>query len=116
MFDRTLNFIFCNLQAKYCQIGGKNGGKYSENAIYYILNREIQEFLVKIEVLFLRILELFISPREINLCRLDTFTIMVENKSSMYNWVPAFMTSLDSTLQLQLYTSLKQTRAALLRL
>ena len=30
----------------------------------------------------------------------------------MYNWVPAFRTTLDSTLQLQLYTSLKQTQVA----
>ena len=37
---------------------------------------------------------------------------MVANKSSMYDRVPAFRTTLDSTLQLQLYTSLKQTRVA----
>ena len=30
----------------------------------------------------------------------------------MYNRVPAFRTILDSTLQLQLYTSLKQTQVA----
>ena len=45
--------------------------------IYYILNREIQEFLEK--KLFLRSLEVFISFREINLCRLDTFHVMVAN-------------------------------------
>ena len=81
-------------------------------AIYYILNREIQEFLVKIKMLFLRSLKVFISSREINLCKLNTFLIMVANKSSMYNRVPAFRTILDSILQLQLYTSLKQTRVA----
>ena len=37
--------------------------------IYYILNREIQEFLVKIKMLLLRSLEVFISSKEINLCR-----------------------------------------------
>ena len=42
----------------------------------------------------------------------DAFSLMVANKSSLYNRVPAFKTSLDSTLQLQLYTSLKQTRIA----
>ena len=81
-------------------------------AIYYILNGEIQEFLVKIKMLFLRYLKVFISYREINLCRLDIFPIMVANKSSMYNRVPAFRTTLDSTLQLQLYTSLRQTQVA----
>ena len=59
----------------------------------YILNREIQEFLVKIKMLFLRNLKVFISSMEINLCRLDTFLIMVANKSSLYNWVPAFRTT-----------------------
>ena len=44
---------------------------------------EIQEFLVKIKMLFLRSLEVFISLQEINLCRLDTFPIMVANKSSI---------------------------------
>ena len=34
---------------------------------------------------------------------------MVANKSSMYNRVPDFRTTLDATLHLQLYTSLKQT-------
>ena len=63
-------------------------------------------------MLFLRSLELFISSRELNLCRLDTFPIIVANKSSMYNQVPAFRTILDSTVQLQLYTSLTQTRVA----
>ena len=61
--------------------------------IYYILNREIQEFLVKIKMLFLRSLNVFISSREINLCKLDTFPIMAGNKSSMYNWVLAFRTT-----------------------
>ena len=37
---------------------------------------------------------------------------MVANKSSMYNRVPAFRTTLDSILELQLYTILKQTRVA----
>ena len=46
---------------------------------YYILNKEIQEFLVKIKMLFLRSLEIFISSREINLCRFDTFPTMVAN-------------------------------------
>ena len=63
-------------------------------------------------MLFLRSLKVFISSREINLCRLDTFPTMVANKSSMYNRVPAFRTTLDPTVQLQLYTSLKQTRVA----
>ena len=58
--------------------------------VYYILNKEIQEFLVKIKVLFLRSLEIFISSREINLCRLDTFPTMVANRLVMYNRVPAF--------------------------
>ena len=55
--------------------------------IYYILNKEIQEFLVKIKMLFLRSLEIFISSREINLCRLDTFPTMVANRPVMYNRV-----------------------------
>ena len=67
----------------------------------------MQEFLVKIKMPFLRGLEVFISSREVNLCRLDTFPIMVANKSSMYNRVQAFRTTLDFTLQLQLYTRLK---------
>ena len=41
------------------------------NVLCYIFNKEIQEFLVKIKILFLRSLEIFISSREINLCRLD---------------------------------------------
>ena len=61
-------------------------------------------------MLFLRSLGVFISSREINLCRLDTFPIMVTSKSSMYNRVPAFRTTLHSTLQLQLFISIKQTR------
>ena len=80
--------------------------------IYYILNSEIQEFLVKIKMLFLRSLKVLISSMEISLCRLDTFPIIVANKLSMYNRVPDFRTTLDATLQLQLYTSLKQTRVA----
>ena len=63
-------------------------------------------------MLFLRSLEVFISSKEINLCRLDTFPVIVANKSSMYNRVSAFMTTLDSSQQLQLYTNLKQTRVA----
>ena len=35
--------------------------------LYYVLNLEIQEFLVKIKMLFLRSLEAFISSRELNL-------------------------------------------------
>ena len=62
--------------------------------IYYILNKEIQEFLVNIKMLFLRCLEIFISSRKINLCRLETFPSMVANRPVMYNRV-------------QLYTSLK---------
>ena len=91
-----------------------SGEKIHIVRLYYILNREIQEFLVKIKMLFLRSLEVFISSGEINLCRLDILPIMVANKSSMYNRVPFFRTTctLDSTLQLQLYTSLKQTRVA----
>ena len=58
--------------------------------VYYILNKEIQEFLVKMKMLFLRNLEIFISSREINLCRLDTFPSMVANRPVMYNRVPAF--------------------------
>ena len=68
--------------------------------IYYILNKQIQEFLVKIKMLFLRSLQIFISSRdileaervslegqtrEINLCRLDTFPTMVAKRSFMYN-------------------------------
>ena len=53
--------------------------------LYYILNREIQELLVEVKMTFLRSLKVFISSREINLYRLDTFPIMVRNKSSMYN-------------------------------
>ena len=67
-------------------------------AIYYILNKEIQEFLVKIKILFLGCLEIFISSREINLCRLDTFPSMVANRPVMYNRVLAFWTTLNSTL------------------
>ena len=41
-------------------------------------------------MLFLWSLEIFISSREINLCRLDTFPTMVANRPVMYNRVPAF--------------------------
>ena len=58
--------------------------------IYYILNKEIQEFLIKIKMLFLRCLERFISSREINPCRLDTFPIMVTNRPYVYDRVPGF--------------------------
>ena len=58
--------------------------------MYYILNKEIQEFLVKIKMLFLRCLEIFISSRKINLCRLDTLPTMVANRPVMFNRVPAF--------------------------
>ena len=58
--------------------------------IYYILNKEIQEFLVKIKMLFLRSLEIFISSREINLCRLDTFPSMVANRPVMYRLLDYF--------------------------
>ena len=54
------------------------------------LNKEIQEFLVKIKMLFLRSLERFIFSWEINTCRLDTFPIMVSNMPYMYNRVPVF--------------------------
>ena len=57
------------------------------DVIYYILNKEIQEFVVKIKMLFLRSLEIFISSKEINLCRLDTFPTMVANRPVMYNRV-----------------------------
>ena len=59
-------------------------------SLNYILIKEIQTFLVKIKLLFLRSLERFISSREINLCRLDTFPTMVANRPVMYNRVPAF--------------------------
>ena len=76
--------------------------------IYYILNTEIQEFLVKIKMPFLRSLEIFISSREINLCRLDAFSTMVANKPVMYNRLPAFgLLWILFCLQLQLYTSVK---------
>ena len=75
------------------------------NSIYYILNKEIQEFLVKIKMVFLRSLEIYISSREINLCRLDTFPTMVANRPVMYNRVPAFgLLWILLCLQLQLYT------------
>ena len=54
-------------------------------SLYYIV-----EFLVKIKMVFFRILEIFISSREINLYRLNTFLTMVANRPVMYNWVPAF--------------------------
>ena len=57
------------------------------DVIYYILNKEIQEFVVKIKMLFLRSLEIFIFSKEINLCRLDTFPTMVANRPVMYNRV-----------------------------
>ena len=63
-------------------------------------------------MLLLKSLKVFIFSREINLFRLDTFPIMVAKCSSMYNWILAFRTTLDSIMQLQLYTSLKQTRVA----
>ena len=82
--------------------------KPSDSALYYILKKEIQNFLVKIKVLFLRSLEIFISSREINLCGLDTFSTMVANRPVMYNRVPAFgLLWILLSLQLQLYTSLK---------
>ena len=58
--------------------------------LYYTVDKEIHEFLVKIKLLFLRSLEIFISSREINLCRLDTFPTMVANRPVMYNRVQAF--------------------------
>ena len=117
ILEKLLSLFNLNLQIKKENIYKK---KRKKRNVYYILNREIQEFLVKIKMLFLRSLKVFISSREINLCRLDTFPIMVANKSSMYNRVLAFAiryywafrTTLDTTLQLQLYTSLKQTRVA----
>ena len=74
--------------------------------LYYILNKEIQEFLVKIKMLFLRSLEIFTSSREINLSRLDTFPTMVTNRPVMYSHVPAFGSYTFWQL-LRLYTSLK---------
>ena len=53
--------------------------RHHDKNIYYIHNKEIQEFLVKMKMLFLRSLEVFISSREINLCRMDTFPTMVAN-------------------------------------
>ena len=61
-----------------------------DKSVYYILYKEIQECLVKIKMLFLRSLEICISSREINLCRLDTFPTVVANMPVMYNRVPAF--------------------------
>ena len=79
-----------------------------QNCLYYILNKAIQEFLVKIKMLFLRSLEIFISSRDINLWRLDTFPTMVANRPVMYNQVPAFgLLLILLGLQLQLYTSLR---------
>ena len=46
---------------------------------FVVVAKEIQEFLVKIKMLFLWHLEVFISSRKINLCRLDTFPTMVAN-------------------------------------
>ena len=83
--------------------------KFPTYYIYYILNKEIQEFLVKIKMLFLSRLEIFISSREINLCRLDTFPSMVANRPVMNNRVSAFgLLWILLCLQLQLYTSHKQ--------
>ena len=65
----------------------------NQRLLYYILNKEIQEFLVKIEMLFLRSLETFISYREISLCRLDTFPTTVANRPVMYNRLPALCTT-----------------------
>ena len=48
--------------------------------LYYILNKEIQDFLVKIKILFLIYF----------LCRLDAFPIMVANRYLVYSWVPFF--------------------------
>ena len=52
--------------------------------------------------------EIFISSREINLYRLDTFATMVANRPFMYNRVPAFwLLWILLCLQLQLYTSIR---------
>ena len=49
------------------------------------------KFLEEVDIswTFLRSLKVFISSREIDLCRLDTFPIMVANKSSVHNQVLA---------------------------
>ena len=52
-------------------------GRNKNVHVYSTFFREIQELLVK--KLFLINLEVFISSREINLYRLDTFPIMVAN-------------------------------------
>ena len=58
-----------------CQYSGRVFDIYKiyiyDKYTYYILNKEIQEFLVKIKMLFLRSLEIFIASREINLCKLE---------------------------------------------
>ena len=66
----------------------KSTGQIWVKLLFYILNKEIQEFLVKIKVLFLRSLGRFISSRETNPRRLDTFPITVTQRSFMYNQVP----------------------------
>ena len=86
----------------------RNTNFISVRNLYYILNKEIQEFLVSVKMLFLRSLEIFISSREINLCRLDTFPTMVPNRPVMFNRVPAFgLLWILLCMQLQLYTRLK---------
>ena len=62
--------------------------QFSNVALYYILTKEIQEFLTKIKLVFLSKLKGFISSREINPCRLVTFSIAVTYRPYMYNLVP----------------------------
>ena len=60
---------------------------------HYIHNKEIQEFLVEIKILFLRGLGRFISCRKIIPCRSDTFPIDATHRLFMYNLVPVLITT-----------------------
>ena len=105
-----VDMIFLNMFWKWDPLEARksNNTWIYQTQLYYILNKEIQEFLVNIKMLFLRHLEIFISYREINLCRLDTFRTMVAKRPIMYSWVPAFgLLWILLCLQLQLYTSHK---------
>ena len=87
------SFISCGMASPHIIDANPNSVIFIHIAfklLYYILNKEIKEFLIKIKMFFLRSLEIFISSREINLCRLDTFPTMVASRSFMYNRVPAF--------------------------
>ena len=75
--------------------------RHHDKNIYYIHNKEIQEFLVKMKMLFLRSLEVFISSREINLCRMDTFPTMVANSqlcATGYRLLDYFWTTLYAVI------------------